>query len=407
MPSTVAVIVPVIGRPRNAAPFMESLRATEPDRATVYAMCEHDDPASQSAWKEAGAVVVADHEGRTYAEKLNIGLDRTEEPWLLTVGDDVKFHPGWLDGALAKAPAKVIGTNDLQMGHIARSPHTFIERDYIMTVGAGWNGPGTISYPYIHWYVDDEIATSAQQREVWAYAPESVIEHLHVTNQKAEDDEIYQRGRTQGAAQYPLFLDRAAKAYGYIPLLQLGGGQTPHQQATVVLDSRFPKNAPARNLAETPWRTDNGKIVDCTVRAIYAHHIMQKIPRGEALLAVMNEAWRVLEPGGTITMFLPVVGYTDSKGTSFPVNRWEPYADPMHVSYWWLPEAFSMYFAGDDHRTELYGASRWSPLGPLVKPETVQDAMASMGTFWTVRDGWEGVVRLEKPKSAPLTRSWK
>lgn len=407
MPATVAVIVPVVGRPHNAGPFMESLRASEPERAVVYALCEHDDPASQEAWKAAGAVVVADHEGRTYAEKINIALDRTEEPWLLPVGDDVKFHPGWLDGALAKAPAKVIGTNDLQMAHAARSPHTFIERDYIMSVGAGWNGPGTISFLYDHWYVDDEIATSAQQREVWAYAPESVIEHLHVTNHKSADDDIYIRGRTRGAAQYPVFIDRAKQAYGYIPLLQLGGGLTVHPEATVVIDPIHPKGSPAQDLATTPWRTDGGRIVDCTTQSVYAHHTMQKVPRGEALLTVMNEAWRVLQPGGTFTMFVPLVGYTKPEGVGQRIDRWEPYADPMHISYWWLPEALSEYFCGEEQRTTLYGVSRWAPLGSFVAPELLPNAMTGLPTFWSVRNGWEGVARIEKPKDAPLTRSWK
>jgi hypothetical protein len=405
-PTEVAVVVPVVGRPHNAEPFMASLRATEPERAMAYALCEHDDPASQQAWRAAGAIVIADDEARSYAEKANVALGRTEEPWLLLVGDDVKFHPGWLDNALAKRPAKVIGTNDLQIAHAGRAPHALIARDYIMEVGSGWDGPGVVSFPYAHWYVDDEIATAAQQREVWAYAPESVIEHLHHSNRKSQDDDVYVRGRTIGAAQRPIFLERATTNLAYIPLLELGGGLRPHPESNVVLDTMYPKNSPPQDIAEVPWHSNGGKIVDCTVKQIFAAHVMEHIPRGDPLMAVMNEAWRVLEPGGVFTMIMPLIGYTRGNGEGKLVESWQPYADPTHVNFWWLPDALSRYFCGEGHLAAIYGAQQWAPLGRYVVEEEIDHALTNVPSFWGLRKGWEGTARIMKPASAPLSRSW-
>src|SRR5262249_39908541 len=49
-----AVIVPVLGRPQNAAPFMESLKTSGAPLARVYAVADADDEDTVNAWKEAG-----------------------------------------------------------------------------------------------------------------------------------------------------------------------------------------------------------------------------------------------------------------------------------------------------------------------------------------------------------------
>ena len=53
-----AVIVPVLGRPGNAGPFMESLAASGAPLARVYAVADADDKATAKAWEEAGADVL-------------------------------------------------------------------------------------------------------------------------------------------------------------------------------------------------------------------------------------------------------------------------------------------------------------------------------------------------------------
>jgi hypothetical protein len=214
-----AVIVPVLGRPQNAAPFMASLKASGADLAHVYAVADIDDPGTAQAWEAEGATVLTwfGPSPGTFAQKANIGYHATTEPWLLLAGDDVKFHPGWLDQAQAAARdgADVVGTNDLHNPRTTageHSPHPMIRRAYIDEQGASWDGPGTVAHEgYAHWFVDDEIVTAAKQRGAWMAAPHSKVEHLHPLWGLAEDDETYALGRGHIEADKALFEKRLAE----------------------------------------------------------------------------------------------------------------------------------------------------------------------------------------------------
>jgi hypothetical protein len=239
----VAVIVPVMRRPQNAAPFMRSLRAST-GLATAFAIADADDSETIAAWRLAGATVLTmdlDSPG-TFAQKINYGYecmahptrlltlpaipqDQADEfverfggasdayrtiylstttaappPWLLVVGDDVRFHPGWLDQAQAVAGDRlhVIGTNDLSNPRVTsgqHATHVLIRRSYVDDVGASWDGPKVVAHEgYRHWYVDDEIVTAAKQRGVWAMAINSHVEHLHPAWGKGAHDEVYELG---------------------------------------------------------------------------------------------------------------------------------------------------------------------------------------------------------------------
>src|ERR1051326_8136929 len=158
---------------------MKSLKAST-DKATVYAIVGPYKDAGKTAvaWIKAGAQVrVA--QGNTFSEKVNHGYRVTKEPWLLLAGDDVRFHPGWLEAA-QKVGTDVVGTNDLGNPRVLEGQHTchpLIKRSYIDKVGASWDGPGIVAHEgYRHWFVDDEIVTAAKQRKVWGFAKDSVVE---------------------------------------------------------------------------------------------------------------------------------------------------------------------------------------------------------------------------------------
>jgi GT2 family glycosyltransferase len=215
-----AVIVPVLRRPQSAAPFMESLAASGAPLARVYAVADIDDGDTAAAWKEAGASVLVtaggDHPG-TFAEKVNIGYRATQEPWMLLSGDDVRFHPGWLDQAqhAARDGADVVGTNDLHNPRVLagdHSPHPLVRRAYADEVGASWDGPGVVAHEgYRHWFVDDELVTAARQRGAWVAARHAKVEHLHPLWGLAADDETYALGREHIAEDRALFEARAAE----------------------------------------------------------------------------------------------------------------------------------------------------------------------------------------------------
>lgn len=212
-----AVIVPVMKRPQNAEPFMRSLRAST-GLARVFAIADHDDDETIAAWQSAGATVYtfAGGEPGTFAEKVNFA-SRTispEWPWLFIVGDDVRFHPGWLDHAQAAAGDKyhVIGTNDLTNPRVLagkHATHLLLRRSYVDEMGASWDGPGIVAHEgYGHWWVDDEIVAASRQRGILAMAPNSVVEHLHPAWGKGENDEVYERGQSHAEKDKALFMAR-------------------------------------------------------------------------------------------------------------------------------------------------------------------------------------------------------
>jgi hypothetical protein len=213
---TVDVIVPVLHRPQNIRPLMESLRAST-GLATAYFVCEEDDAEEIAEVKACGGQVLTDHRAHTFAEKVNLAYGQTSAPWLLLAGDDVRFRPGWLDHAQDVArryKADVVGTNDLANPRVIRGEHAthpMIRRSYIDEQGASWDGPGIVCHHYDHWCVDDEIVAVAKQRGVFQPALGSQVEHLHPLVGKAEEDEVYRLGSLHATEDQKLFKKRVTR----------------------------------------------------------------------------------------------------------------------------------------------------------------------------------------------------
>ena len=106
-----------------------------------------------------------------------------------------------------------------------------------------------------------------------------------------------------------------------------------------------------RRLAQdTPWPA-----ADNTVDALRASHVMEHIPAGmDFRVKVMNEAHRVLKPGGTFEIIVPLL-----------VGTWHAVADPTHVSFW-VVESFH-YFDGLFAANAHYGISLWETLSLEVE----------------------------------------
>jgi SAM-dependent methyltransferase len=182
-------------------------------------------------------------------------------------------------------------------------------------------------------------------------------------------------------------------------ILDLGGGSKPHPDAEIVIDLAHPLGAPRQDATAGRWRYFYGacaeSIPDGHIDKIVSSHFIEHVPHGQPLINVMNEAWRVLKPGGAFELVMPIIGYTIAGRSAMPTFGWRPFADPTHVSFWWLPEAFH-YFTGQIEPDAEYGLRRWAPLGTQV-PESRE--LATPESVWCVRGGWEGFVRLIKPCS--------
>lgn len=196
----VAVIVPMLGRPHRVAPLLESLRATADAR--VVFVCSPNDTDVHAAIDAAGAerIEVAGPRPGDYARKINAGYRHTTEPLLFTAADDLLFHPGWLEAAVAQLGPGigVVGTNDLGSLRVIRgehSTHSLVTRAYADEFGI-IDAPGQVlCEEYHHEFVDDELVETAKFRNAWAFAFDSHVEHLHPAWGKAPTDPMYNQQR--------------------------------------------------------------------------------------------------------------------------------------------------------------------------------------------------------------------
>lgn len=210
----VDVIVPVLHRPQNVQRFMESLNAST-GLATAWFVCEEDDEEEIAEALKYGAQVITAPEVHTFAEKVNLAYDNTDAPWLLLVGDDIRFRGNWFNHAIDihnRYGANVIATNDMCNPRVTRGEHAthpLIKRSYIAEVGASWDGPGVVCHEgYSHWYVDDEITQAAIARGTFQAALGSQVEHMHPMIGKAEDDDVYRLGVKNAEQDGKLFARR-------------------------------------------------------------------------------------------------------------------------------------------------------------------------------------------------------
>lgn len=224
----VAIIVPVAKRD-NAQAFMDTLAASVTTdqlmQVRVYVMADADDISTQDAWSRALSlehdVLDVHHylrEMGSFAEKVNRGYEISNELWLFLVGDDVRFHKGWLDQAMevARTTGKhVIGTNDLGNPAVLageHATHMLISRYYISGHGASWDGPGVVCHEgYRHWFVDNEIVTAAKMRDEWAPCLASHVEHMHPYFRKGKIDEVYRIGEAAAGLDQVLYKARYDK----------------------------------------------------------------------------------------------------------------------------------------------------------------------------------------------------
>ena len=165
-------------------------------------MCDDTDTEQIRAVKDAGATVLPATRGSTFDQKVNAGYEQTTEPWLFVTGDDVKFHPGWIQAARDLSDRfDVIGTNDspdpaegnarVQSG--AHADHFFIRRTYIDEYGGSLDGK-VCHEGYRHFYSDVEVVELAKARRVFSPCLASMVEHLHPDLGKAEIDDTYRKG---------------------------------------------------------------------------------------------------------------------------------------------------------------------------------------------------------------------
>ncbi len=147
-------------------------------------------------------------EGGTWGGRLNKLFGCTTEPYVFLGADDVRFHPGWLDAAIATMEQVdgVVAVNDLWN---PRGTLALVSRRYLLEEGGTVDGTGAIIHEgYGHVFSETELFETAASRGRFAYCAESVVEHLHPVAGKADDDEVYRLGFASLDADTALYRSR-------------------------------------------------------------------------------------------------------------------------------------------------------------------------------------------------------
>lgn len=200
---TCLIVVPVLARPWRIRPVLESIKRATPNPKVLVVASTHD-TAVHLACAEASHVIadmawvhIPYEPVGDYARKVNFGYLISNDPFLFLAADDLEFHEGWLEAAMAKmADPKigVVGTQDLCNYRVLQgehSTHSLMRRTYVDQFGL-IDQPGLVLNPdYPHEFVDDEQVATAKFRGAFAFAGDSIVEHLHPGCGKADWDELY------------------------------------------------------------------------------------------------------------------------------------------------------------------------------------------------------------------------
>jgi len=211
--SDLVVLVPMLGRAHRVRPLLDSIRAT--CDARVLFLVSPGDVTVHAAVDRAGCerLTVAKLPNGDYARKINAGYRHTTEAQLFLAADDLLFHPGWLDAAVAQLGPGigVVGTNDLGSPRVMagqHATHSLVTRSYVDEFGT-IDEPGLVLHEgYPHEYVDDELVGTAKHRGAWAFAADARVEHLHPNWGKARSDPVYAQQRARMRAGAPLYQQR-------------------------------------------------------------------------------------------------------------------------------------------------------------------------------------------------------
>lgn len=219
------VLVPVLNRPENVQPLLDSF--AESDAAAqgglLVLLANEDDTDEIAAIRKADrkGALVADVTlpilARSWPQKIdwawrNVLPLMPNARWILLAADDIRFGPYWYEatkGLREDGQYQVIGTNDLGNPRVMAGDHAvhpLVRFDF-----ASVDDPDTpVHSGYHHWFVDDELVTTAKVRGVWAPCLDSVVEHLHPYFDKGQMDSTYALGERNAKKDESLFLTRLA-----------------------------------------------------------------------------------------------------------------------------------------------------------------------------------------------------
>lgn len=191
----IQVIVPTYKRIQNIEKCFNNILET-PDCEPLFVVHESDID-SLNEVKRLGAKYVVDKQLPSGVNASNCGYWAVKTNWFVLSQDDIIFHKGWLDNALKHISkgVKVVGLYDGYPYHL-QSQHSvawLINKNYVQRNSLSIGHKNVLFNPdYKKNYADNELNDTAKFRGVWAYASDSLAEHLHPGFNKSPMDSTYQ-----------------------------------------------------------------------------------------------------------------------------------------------------------------------------------------------------------------------
>lgn len=149
--------------------------------------------------------------GDTWGNRLNYMCEHTDAEYVFCGADDVWFHSGWAQAAIAAQESiggGVVTVNDL-ISDFGTLP--LVAQNYLREFGAGTvDRTGLIIHRgYFHNFSERELIYTATARGRYAYCPESIVEHHHWMAGKADrNDPVYQLGELHWDEDIALYSSR-------------------------------------------------------------------------------------------------------------------------------------------------------------------------------------------------------
>lgn len=236
------ILIPVLGRPQNAAPLVENIRAVTTVPYRIIFLCSPGDEEQIAEVSRVGeewtksfvvghaqllltqAVMNRPAGSGDFAYKINQGFLMGDNEFVFMGADDLTFEPRWDTTALKIAGDKyhVVATNDGANAQVMRGEfgtHCLIRRRYVTERGGTVDGgPGQVLCElYDHNFVDRELCHIAQHRGVFAFARHSRVKHRHPLWRTTDWDPTYRKALSNARHDQKLFLSRA-HLWGYAGL---------------------------------------------------------------------------------------------------------------------------------------------------------------------------------------------
>lgn len=196
------ILIPVLNRPQNVAPLIESILAATDSVETPFSIgfvCTEGDHDEIQEIMNCGfepLILPGERLPGDYSRKINFGADQTEEHLIFTGADDLRFRRGWLRAAIKRmnGPVGMVGTNDLGNPRVIKghhSTHSLFSRKYMLVHGTADEKGKIYHEGYTHCFCDDEAVATARSRMRWAFAHDSIVEHMHPHWNKGKEDSTY------------------------------------------------------------------------------------------------------------------------------------------------------------------------------------------------------------------------